>query len=218
MRTRVRIKVCCIGGVREAQLAFDAGVDAVGLVSAMPSGPGQIGEDLIAEIAARTPPGVDSFLLTSLTDVAEIARQHARCRTSVIQVVDRLTSGGLGDLVDALPGVRVVQVIHVQDEGAIDESREAAEHAHALLLDSGRPGGAVKQLGGTGRTHDWALSRRIVDASPVPVYLAGGLSPDNVAAACAAARPFGVDVCSGVRTGGRLDGGKLAELVAQTPR
>lgn len=217
MSQRVRLKVCCISSVEEAQIAFDAGVDAIGLVSAMPSGPGQVDEALIAGIAQWTPPGVDSFLLTSLTDVELIVEQHARCRTSVIQVVDRLTSGGLDELTRALPGVRVVQVIHVQDERAIDDAL-AAEHAHALLLDSGNPDAAVKQLGGTGRTHDWALSRRIVEASRMPVYLAGGLTPENVREACEVARPYGIDICSGVRTGGRLDREKLARLVANIPR
>ena len=200
---RVRIKVCCISSVDEAQLAFAAGVDAIGLVSAMPSGPGQIDEETIAEIAATTPPGVDSFLLTSLTDVSAIVAQHARCRTSVVQVVDRLDGDGLEELVALLPGVRAAQVIHVGDESSIDEARRAARHAHALLLDSGSPNAAVKTLGGTGRTHDWALSRRIVEAVRVPVYLAGGLNPDNVAAARAAVSGFGVDVCSGVRTDGQ---------------
>ena len=212
--SRPRIKVCCISSLEEARCAFDAGVDAIGLVSEMPSGPGQVDEQLIAEIARQTPPGVDSFLLTSRTAVAAIVEQHARCRTSVIQVVDRLTQGGLDELVAALPGVRIVQVIHVEDEASIDDAMQAAQHAHALLLDSGNPGAAVKQLGGTGRTHDWALSRRIVEASRVPVYLAGGLTADNIGEACRAVRPFGVDICSGVRTDGRLDGGKLARFVA----
>jgi phosphoribosylanthranilate isomerase len=111
-----------------------------------------------------------------------------------------------------------VQVIHVLDEASVDEARAALPLVHALLLDSGNPRLAVKELGGTGRVHDWALSRRIRDeasAAGVPVFLAGGLRAENVAAAVRAVRPFGVDVCSGVRSGGRLDAGKLATFAAQ---
>jgi len=84
----------------------------------------------------------------------------------------------------------------------------------ALLLDSGRPGNTVKELGGTGRTHDWSTSRAIVEAVECPVYLAGGLCPENVAEAIRTVRPFGVDVCTGVRTDGKLDEAKLKDFIA----
>ncbi|HNL40150.1 MAG TPA: hypothetical protein PKH43_13465, partial [Saprospiraceae bacterium] len=84
----------------------------------------------------------------------------------------------------------------------------------ALLLDSGNPNLAVKELGGTGRVHNWAISRRIVEQSGVPVFLAGGLRPDNVQAAVEAVQPWGLDLCSGVRTEGRLDEQKLAAFFA----
>jgi phosphoribosylanthranilate isomerase len=89
-----------------------------------------------------------------------------------------------------------------------------APEVDALLLDSGNQSLPVKELGGTGRTHDWSVSRRIVEAAPVPVYLAGGLTPDNVGEAVRRVRPFGVDVCSGVRSGGRLDEARLAAFAA----
>ncbi len=75
----------------------------------------------------------------------------------------------------------------------------------ALLLDSGNPTLRIKVLGGTGRLHNWSVSRTIRDRVNVPVFLAGGLKPNNVRAAIEAVRPFGVDVCSGLRTDGRLD-------------
>ena len=87
------------------------------------------------------------------------------------------------------------------------------EHVDALLLDSGNPSLAVKELGGTGRTHDWKLSRRIRDSVSIPVFLAGGLTPSNVADAVAAVEPFGLDVCSGVRSDGNLDPVKLRAFV-----
>ena len=103
--------------------------------------------------------------------------------------------------------------IHVLDDDSVREALDAAPRVDALLLDSGDPRRAVKELGGTGRVHDWALSRAIVDRSPVPVFLAGGLRGENVAEAVRRVRPFGVDVCSGVRTDGRLDVAKLSALV-----
>ncbi|WP_439629106.1 phosphoribosylanthranilate isomerase [Gemmata sp.] len=215
MTGRTRVKVCCISSVAEARLAVANGADALGLVSAMPSGPGPIPEPLIAEVAATVPPPVATFLLTSEPRADAIVDQQRRCRTNTLQLVDRLEHGTYRDLRAALPGVALVQVIHVTGGDAVAEAcRAAGAGADAILLDSGDQRLAVKLLGGTGRTHDWAVSRRVVEAVPVPVFLAGGLNPANVGEAIRAVRPFGVDVCSGLRTGGRLDAEKLAAFVA----
>jgi phosphoribosylanthranilate isomerase len=209
------VKVCCIASVEEARLAVRHGADAVGLVSAMPSGPGPIHEPLIAEIAATVPPPVATFLLTSETNVAAIIEQQRRCRANTLQLVDRLEHGKYADLRAALPGVSLVQVVHVTGGEAVEEACRAAEDGvDAVLLDSGDQRLAVKLLGGTGRIHDWAVSRRIVGYVRVPVFLAGGLNPGNVGEAIRSVRPYGVDMCSGLRTGGRLDEAKLAAFVA----
>jgi len=207
---RVRVKVCCIASVEEAATAIRAGADALGLVAEMPSGPGTIHDDLIAEIARYAPPPVATFLLTARTDAHAIAAHHEHCRTSVLQLVDFVEPADHRRLRHLLPETRLVQVIHVTDTDSVEEARAAAEHCHAILLDSGNASLPIKELGGTGRTHDWALSRQIVDAVGVPVFLAGGLSPENAADAIAAARPYALDLCSGVRTNGRLDATKLA--------
>lgn len=212
---RTRIKVCCIASPAEARLAVQLGADALGLVAAMPSGPGPIAEELITAIAAGIAPPIATFLLTSLTHVDDIVRQHARCRTSTIQLVDRLVRGSLRDLRAALPGITIVQVIHVTGPESVAQALEATGDAHALLLDSGNPAAGVKELGGTGRVHDWSLSRAIRDRSSVPVFLAGGLRPENVAAALDAVEPWGVDLCTGVRSDGALDGDKLARFVRE---
>jgi len=175
----------------------------------MPSGPGPIDEGLIAEISAKVPPGVATFLLTSRSDADGILAQLRRTRAGVVQLVDAVPRDVYAALREGAPSVRLVQVIHVRDDDAVREAMEAAPHVDALLLDSGNPTLAVKELGGTGRVHDWKVSRTIRDASPVPVWLAGGLRADNVVEAIAAVEPFGLDVCSGVRTGGRLDPAKL---------
>lgn len=210
---RPRLKVCCIASIEEAELAIRYGANAVGLVSAMPSGPGVIPDERIAEIAAHIPPGVSSFLLTSSREVSVIIDQHCRFGTNTIQLCDGLPATDVLELRRTLPGVAIVQVIHVVDSDALDQARAAATTADALLLDSGDPKKAVKELGGTGRTHDWSLSRKIRDNVGIPVFLAGGLTPDNVADAIRQVRPFGVDVCTGLRTDGNLDEEKLARFI-----
>lgn len=209
-----RVKICCISSLDEAGLAIRYGASALGLVSAMPSGPGVIDEDLIAEIAARTPPPIATFLLTCQQDVDLIIEQQRRLRTNTIQIVDRLERGSYAELRAALPGISLVQVIHVTGEESIDEARSIAPQVDALLLDSGNQTLAVKELGGTGRTHDWTISRKIREAVQTPVFLAGGLKAENVADAIREVRPFGLDLCSGVRTEGRLDEAKLARFFA----
>jgi phosphoribosylanthranilate isomerase len=211
---RPRVKICCISSVEEARLAVRYGADAVGLVSAMPSGPGVIAEEEIRRIAATVPPGVASFLLTSLQDVPAIIEQQRRCRTNTLQLVDRLEVGTYQQLHEALPGIGIVQVIHVGGEESLEEAVTIAPQVDALLLDSGNQLLAIKQLGGTGRVHDWAISRRIRERVDVPIYLAGGLNADNVAQAITQVGPFGLDLCSSVRADGRLDEAKLARLFA----
>ena len=208
------IKICCMASREEARLAISAGASAVGLVSAMPSGPGPIADSLIADIAAIVPPPIATFLLTCRQDADSIIEQHSMCRTSTLQLVDSMAPAELEKLRARLPGIKLVQVIHVGGEESIDEARMIAPFVDALLLDSGNQKLAVKELGGTGRVHDWHISRRIRDAVDVPLFLAGGLNAGNVAAAVAAVQPHGVDVCSGVRTEGKLDAAKLHAFVA----
>jgi phosphoribosylanthranilate isomerase len=207
------VKICCIADVAEARLAIDAGAAALGLVSTMPSGPGVIDEATIAAVAASTPPPIATFLLTALQQADPIVDQHARCRTSVLQLVDAVAPGELRRLRATLPAVKLVQVIHVTGPDSVDEAAAVAPLVDALLLDSGNPALAVKELGGTGRVHDWALSRAIRERVGVPVWLAGGLRPDNVAEAVRTVRPWGLDLCSGVRSGGRLDAAKLGAFM-----
>lgn len=205
----VRVKVCCISTFEEARIAIDLGASALGLVSSMPSGPGVIAEDEIAKIAARIPPPIATFLLTSATSAPVIISQQRRCGTNTLQLCDYVEETVYRELRTELPGIGIVQVIHVTGPEALDIARAASEHVHALLLDSGDTTQKVKLLGGTGRTHDWPTSRRIRDAVKIPVFLAGGLHAGNIASAIDAVKPFGVDLCSGVRTHDRLDRAKL---------
>jgi phosphoribosylanthranilate isomerase len=204
-----RVKICCISSVAEAALAIECGAAALGLVSHMPSGPGVISDQTIAEIAATVPPPIGTFLLTSLQGVDDIIAQHRSCRTNCIQICDHLLRGTHRELKDALPGISVIQVVHVTGPESVDEACAIAPQVDAILLDSGNQKLAVKELGGTGKTHDWALSRKIRESISVPMFLAGGLTPENVGRAIDEVAPFGLDLCSGVRTNGTLDETKL---------
>jgi len=210
---RTRVKICCISSVAEARAAVAAGADAIGLVSAMPSGPGVIDEALIANIAAAAPPALGTFLLTSETDPAAIVAQQRRCGVNTIQFCDALDASAYPVLREALPGIALIQVIHVRGEGGVAEAVGVAPMVDGLLLDSGNPTGTVKELGGTGRVHDWTLSHCIVESAPCPVFLAGGLNAGNVADAIHRVRPYGVDLCTGVRTDDALDPAKLAAFM-----
>lgn len=208
-----RVKVCCIASEAEAALAVRLGASAIGLVSRMPSGPGPIPESRIRDIARTVPPGVATFLLTSETTAELIIEQQRFCRTTTLQLVDEVEPGVHARLRDALPGISIVQVIHVRDDDALRQAIAVAPAVDAILLDSGNPSLSTKELGGTGRVHDWGLSRKIRESVAVPIFLAGGLNPGNVAKAIAQVAPFGVDVCSGLRTNGNLDETKLAAFM-----
>ena len=210
---RTRVKICCISSVEEARLAIHAGADALGLVGKMPSGPGPIDDDLILTIAKTIHPPVSSFLLTSEQSANGIIDHLNRTHVNTVQIVDELMEGTYRQIRDALPHLRIVQVIHVTGEESIEQALQVNEFVDAILLDSGDPKGKIKTLGGTGNTHNWSISKKIVESLTIPVFLAGGLHSNNVAEAIAAVLPFGVDVCSGVRTDGRLDPGKLNAFI-----
>lgn len=212
MGAAMRVKICCIQSEAEAAMASAAGASRIGLVSAMPSGPGPIPDDRIATIAGAYPDA--SVLLTARTDPAAIAAHVIQTGVRAVQIVDSVGAPTLAALRTRLPEVEIFAVVHVRGPADIDDAVGIAAHADHLLLDSGAPDAAVRKLGGTGRVHDWALSRAIVRAVDVPVWLAGGLHPGNVAAAIAAVGPYGVDVCSGLRPAGHLDADRLAGFLA----
>jgi phosphoribosylanthranilate isomerase len=208
----IHVKICCIASIEEALLAIRYGAFSIGLVSAMPSGPGPISEKLIERIATSLPPTINSFLLTSLTEPGAIIAQHRRCRTTTLQLCDRQEPACYPELRRQLPGIKIVQVIHVIGAESIREAQEIEKYVDALLLDSGNPDLAVKELGGTGRVHDWSISKKIRESISIPLYLAGGLHAGNVEQAIHEVSPFGVDVCSGVRTNGILHEKKLSSF------
>jgi phosphoribosylanthranilate isomerase len=207
-----RIKICCISSINEARMAIEFGASAIGLVARMPSGPGPIPDELIRQIAMSVPPPVATFLLTSETSSDEIIRHHQNTCTNTIQIVDLPEQEIYNRLKTALPSIKIVQVIHVIHERSVDLAIEISGHVDALLLDSGNPNLKIKELGGTGRVHNWKLSRQIREKSKCPIFLAGGLKAENVRQAIDEVQPFGIDVCNGVRTDGKLDRQKLSDF------
>ncbi len=207
-----RVKICCISSVSEAQMAIAYGASALGLVGNMPSGPGIISDELIVQIAKSVPPPISTFLLTSETQAEAIIAHHQKVHTTTIQIVDALQEGTYQQIRQALPAIKLVQVIHVIDEQTVEEAIQVSEFVDAILLDSGNPNLQVKELGGTGRVHNWALSRKIRESIRVPLFLAGGIKAENVKEAIETAQPFGLDLCSSVRTNGLLDPTKLEKF------
>jgi len=194
-------------------MAIRFGADALGLVGKMPSGPGPIEDPLIASIVKDIHPPVSSFLLTSEQSARGIIDHVKRVHTNTVQIVDELSDGTYEQIHEELPHLNIVQVIHVTGEESITQAIQLQEWVDAILLDSGDPKAAIKTLGGTGNTHNWEISKKIVEAVFVPVFLAGGLHAGNVQEAIRQVKPFGVDVCSGVRTDGKLDRAKLGSFI-----
>lgn len=207
---RVRVKICCITSIEEAKIATAYGASALGLVGHMPSGPGIISDNRILQITKTVPPMVSTFLLTSETKVTAIIDHYKKVNTAVIQIVDELEKKDYQQIKNELPHVKIVQVVHVQDENTVSEAIDLSSSVDAILLDSGNPNLSIKELGGTGRTHNWDLSRKIRDQIDIPVFLAGGINSNNVKQAVEHVKPFGVDLCSGVRSNGKLDENKLS--------
>lgn len=212
MTTRPREKICCICGIDEAKIAIEHGASALGLVGHMPSGPGVIGDELINQIVKTIPPPISTFLLTSETKPHNIISHYRRVNTTTIQIVDELEKREYELLRNELPNVKLVQVIHVIDDNSVKEAIEISNYVDAILLDSGNPNLSVKELGGTGRIHNWELSREIRKSISIPLFLAGGLNKDNVRQAIEAVQPFGLDLCSSVRTDRKLDPQKLKDF------
>ncbi|MBT2187851.1 phosphoribosylanthranilate isomerase [Sphingobium nicotianae] len=210
---RTRIKICCLRSAEEARQAIAAGADAIGFVALTPPTARTIPDQEIAGIIAAVPPSIETFVLSAAPTAEVLAARARRTGATTIQILSYLDPAESARLAALAPGLRRVQVIHVEGPEALDLIPVYAPHVHAFLLDSGKPNAPRPSYGGTGLPHDWAVSARFVQVSPLPVHLAGGLAPDNVGQAIRRVRPFGVDLCSGVRTGDHLDPARLAAFV-----
>ena len=208
-----KVKICCIKSLAEAMLAIDLGASALGFVSQMPSGPGVIEETVIRDVIAKLPSEIMTFLLSSKTDFDQISDQLNFTNANTLQMVDYISSEIYLRLKDSFPSTKLVQVVHVLGEDDIERSVQVSKFVDIILLDSGNPGLMVKELGGTGKTHNWQISKAIVEAVDVPVFLAGGLNPGNINEAISHVIPYGVDLCSGVRENGNLSESLLSSFM-----
>ena len=204
-----RFKVCCIKSVEEATLAIQHGASILGLVGQMPSGPGPISIDLIKEIAAHVKGDVVTWILSSKTKAQELIDEYQYVQTDGIQLVDEVRENDCKQLKERFPDLYLVQVRHVEKRSSAATLASVNRYIDAILLDSGSPNNEIKILGGTGNVHDWHISESIVALAKVPVFLAGGLNPSNAVNAIELVKPYGLDVCSGLRSNDKLDVLKL---------
>lgn len=211
--TQVKLKVCCISSLEEAKLASAYGADYLGLVGPMPSGPGVLSLEEVSAITSQLNDTQHSIFLSSGRTAKEIYEVFSGLGARSIQVVRQIDIDELKKLRDLLPDTELFSVVHVVGEESIALAKEYQAYANYILLDSGKPGSKI--LGGTGKTHNWDFSRRIVQEVSIPVFLAGGLNPDNIKEAVDRVSPYGVDLCSGLRTNDRLDEKKLKHFLDQ---
>lgn len=209
----MEVKVCCIRSLDEARTAIKAGADAIGFVGIHPPTPRTIADELIHSITQEVSRSIATVLLTASTRAEVISNQLQRTITSSVQLSAKLETEELRKLAETEPEVTRIKVVHVEGSEALKAIDQYADAVDIFLLDSGSPNAASPVYGGTGQQHDWRVSAEFVKASPLPVFLAGGLTPQNVTKAIDQVRPAGVDLCSGLRTGDRLDYSKLAAFM-----
>jgi phosphoribosylanthranilate isomerase len=194
----VRAKVCGVRSDRDLDVVVRSGADAVGLICGVTHvTEDELTADQARGLARRTPPMVSTVLVTHLTDAGEILHLAEHVGVDTIQVHGLVTPETVARVAELAGGRRVIKAVHVLGPEAVEEAVALVDICDAVLLDSR----TSDRLGGTGRTHDWSISRQIADAlrdRGRPVILAGGLRPENVADAVRAVRPFAVDVNSGV--------------------
>jgi len=207
-------KICCIRSLDEAQIVVRAGADAIGFVGIDPPTQRTLADDSIAQIIQEVTHSVSTVLLTASTSAEAIASQLKRTGASDVQLSAEISEEELGKLANSEPGIRRIKVVHVEGQQSLQAINRYSSLVDRFLLDSGNPNVARPVYGGTGRTHDWTVSAEFVRKSPIPVYLAGGLTPENVAKAISQVRPSGVDLCSGVRTADKLDPAKLLAFMS----
>jgi phosphoribosylanthranilate isomerase len=211
------IKICGINSAREAHMALAAGANFIGFVSEGLTPPGCFPDEEIVSFTEGITERSQIVLLTPHSAVEEVVAQQRLVRAGALQLCHPFEVEALRCLREELPGVLLIQVVHMGDEGGLKRAVEASKHADVVLLDSGTTAGENKVFGGTGETHDWSQSAAIVAALDVPVWLAGGLSPSNISSAISMVKPSGLDVCSSLRPSGSLDA-KLLESFIQVVR
>ena len=212
----VRVQIAGVSSVEEALAAADAGVDALGFTVRLPTGVHDgLTEAKARSIVAGLPPFVASVAITYVGAPREAVELCRYLGVTTLQLHGPFPTTEIPVLRVGLPHLKIIRAVHVTGPEAVAQARALARQVDALILDTYDPD--TGRHGATGKTHDWAISRQIVDEVPVPVILAGGLTPDNVAAAIAAVRPWGVDVHTGIeRPDGSRDLDRIRAFVRNT--
>ncbi|MBI9104532.1 MAG: phosphoribosylanthranilate isomerase [Spirochaetales bacterium] len=184
--------------LEEARAIIDAGVDHIGITPGENNLPGEISYKDAFEIFQAVKGEITRIAITVSTDIEEIIEMVKAVQPDILHICGpsstMMPPPALYELRRALPGIRIMQAISVGDRSAVDLCLKYQDAADIIILDT--EVSTIGGIGASGETHDWSISKEIVDRCKLPVILAGGLSPDNVAAAIKAVRPWGVDSLS----------------------
>jgi phosphoribosylanthranilate isomerase len=217
----MKVKICGITNLEDAMQAISFGADALGFqVGMRHKTEDEVSPEEAKAIVASLPPFVSYVMVTHLQDTKTIiSLLELIQKTTTVQLHDDIDLKEISAIREKIPSVRIIKAIHLLDgsESPLQKLHNYDGIADALILDSVNL--KEDRIGGTGMTHDWTLSKKMVDNSHLPIILAGGLTPDNVQYAIRSVGPYAVDVNSGVkisRTSRRKDPVKVRNLIYRT--
>lgn len=194
MAGEVRVQIYTMQSVTEAESVAALGVDHVGVTPSDRGLPGEVGLPLAAEICAAVAGVASSVALTVDVDIGAIQTMVRAVKPDIVHLCGppgAVDPAAVDELRRDLSDVAVMQAVAVTGPEAMDVARSYEDVADYLILDSVAPG--IPGVGAAGTVHDWEVSAAIVADVGLPVVLAGGLSPDNVAEAVTVVDPWGVD-------------------------
>ncbi len=190
----VRVKICGLTREEDLAVAVAAGADAVGFIVGVPSSPRNLTLEMAEMLLSQVPIFVDSVVVTAPKSIKQLVEVCEGLKPSAIQIHGKEPLDS-SEIREKIKDTRLIKTVYVTEDALNETAIEDSKMFDALLLDSFSKG----QYGGTGKVHDWTLSRQIKEAvAPVPVILAGGLKPENVKEAILKVQPYAVDVASGV--------------------
>ncbi|MFW6117327.1 MAG: phosphoribosylanthranilate isomerase [Thermoproteota archaeon] len=192
---RVRVKICGITSREDLEMVVEAGADAVGFVVDVPHSQRNISIRKANRLIESTPVFVGSVAVIVPEGLHHLRQLCQDLRPSLFQIHGKKQL--YREIREDLPGIRVIGAIKAKKDFSPQETQTSTQIFDAVLIDSHLPG----RQGGTGRVHDWRISKRVKELlHPKPLILAGGLSLDNIKRAVQTVRPYAVDVSTGVES------------------
>lgn len=211
----VKVKICGITNIKDALLAAELGADFLGFIVEISESEDSLSKDEAKNLIRQLPLEVIPVMVTYLNNAEEIVKVASYVIAGAVQLHSNISLPEIGKIRKALPKIKIIKAIHVIDEKVVSEAVKFSDYVDYILLDSKAKG----KIGGTGKTHDWSISRKIILKCKKPVLLAGGLNPENVLDAVRKIKPFGVDVNSGVKAKPRVkDAEKLRKFIENAKR